>query len=89
MAVPDAHFLFAVGGADARIHVKHNASRRTAGVNLVDRDRLPADDPAHRRIMAQPLSVVDVLVSGQPPENGLPQHTHKRVPGRYCRCGHR
>ena len=30
--------------------------------------------------MAQPLGVVDVLVSGQPPEHGLPQHTHERVP---------
>ena len=30
--------------------------------------------------MAQPLGVVDVLVPGQPPENGLPQHTHERVP---------
>ena len=36
MAVPDAHLLFAMGGADARIHVEHDASRRTAGVNLVD-----------------------------------------------------
>jgi hypothetical protein len=30
--------------------------------------------------MAQPLGVVDVLVSGQPPEYGLPQHPDQRVP---------
>ena len=34
MAVPDAHLLFAVGRADARIHVEHDASGRTAGMNL-------------------------------------------------------
>ena len=36
MAVPDAHLLFAMGRADARIHVEHDASRRTAGMNPVD-----------------------------------------------------
>jgi len=34
--------------------------------------RLPADDPTHRRIMAQPLGVVHVLVSCKPPEHRLP-----------------
>ncbi len=34
--VPDAHFLFAVGRADARIHVEQDTSRRTAIMNLVD-----------------------------------------------------
>ena len=42
--------------------------------------RLPADDPSHRGIMAQPLGVVDVLVSGKPTEHRLPQHTDKSVP---------
>jgi hypothetical protein len=36
MLVPDPHFLFAVRWADARIHVEHDASRRTASVNAVD-----------------------------------------------------
>jgi hypothetical protein len=36
MPVPDAHLLFAMGRADAGIHVEHDASRRTAGMNLVD-----------------------------------------------------
>src|SRR5262245_49058674 len=35
--------------------------------------RLAADDPAHRRIMAQAFGIVHVLVSGKPPEHGLPQ----------------
>ena len=36
MAVPGAQLLFAVRRADARIHVEHDASRRTAAMNLVD-----------------------------------------------------
>ena len=36
MAVPDAQLLFAVRRADARIHVEHDASGRTAAMNLVD-----------------------------------------------------
>jgi hypothetical protein len=36
VAVPDAHSLFAVRRADARIHVEHDASRRTASMNAVD-----------------------------------------------------
>ena len=36
MAVPDAPLLLAVGRADARIHVEHDASRRTAAVHQVD-----------------------------------------------------
>jgi hypothetical protein len=31
-----------------------------------------AHDPLHRGIMAQPLGVVDVLVSGKPTEYRLP-----------------
>ncbi len=29
--------------------------------------RLAADDPSHRRIMPKPLGVIDILVSGKPP----------------------
>ena len=36
MAVPDAHLLLAMGRADARIHVEHDASRRTAAMHAVD-----------------------------------------------------
>ena len=37
--------------------------------------------------MAEPLGVVDVLVSGQPPEHGLPQHPDERVPAVLARAG--
>jgi hypothetical protein len=30
--------------------------------------------------MAKTFGVVDILVTGQPPEHGLPQHAHERVP---------
>ena len=46
--------------------------------------RLPADDPSHRGIMAEPLGVVDVLVSGKPTEHRLPQHTDKSVPAVFA-----
>lgn len=36
MTVPDAHLLFAMRRAHARIHIKHHASRRTASMNAVD-----------------------------------------------------
>ena len=42
--------------------------------------RLAADDPAHRRIMAQPFGVIHILVPGQSSKHGLPQHSHQRVP---------
>jgi len=49
--------------------------------------RLPADDPSHRGIMAQSLDVVDVLVSGKPPEHGLPQHADQRMPAVLAGAG--
>ena len=36
VAVPDAVLLFAVSGTDARIHVEHDAARRTASMNPVN-----------------------------------------------------
>ena len=36
MPIPDAHLLFAVRRADARIHVEHYTSGRTTSVNAVD-----------------------------------------------------
>ena len=35
--------------------------------------RLATDNPAHRRIMAQALGVVHVIISGETPEHGLPK----------------
>ena len=43
------------------------------------RSRLAADDPAHRRIMPQAQGVVDILVSGKPPEHRLPQQPDQRM----------
>jgi hypothetical protein len=120
MAIPDAHLLIAMGRADARIHVEHDASLRATAMNTVDplageigerrkvlrlrqparletphlawrcrraRSRLAADDPAHSRIVAQTLGVVDIYVSRKPPEHGLPQQPYQRmatVPAGAC-----
>jgi hypothetical protein len=43
------------------------------------RSRLAADDPAYRRITAQAIGVVDILVSGKPPEHRLPQQPDQRM----------
>jgi hypothetical protein len=43
------------------------------------RSRLAADNPAHRRIMAQAFGVVDIFVSGQPSEHRLPQQSDKSM----------
>ena len=48
---------------------------------------LAADDPAHRRIMAQPLGVVDVLVSSLSPEHSLPQQSDERTPAVLAGAG--
>ena len=39
----------------------------------------PADHPAHRRIAAQPLGIVHVLVAGKPAEYRLPQQADEQV----------
>jgi hypothetical protein len=65
----------------ARLEAAHLACRRRAS-----RGRFPADDPTHRGIVAEPLGVVDILVSGQATEDRLPQHTDKERDGHYCRC---
>ena len=41
--------------------------------------RSAADHPTHRRVAAQPLGVVHVLVAGQPPEYRLPQQPDQEV----------
>jgi hypothetical protein len=65
------------GGQPSRLKPTHLARRRRAAMGC-----LAADDPAHRRIMAKTFGVVDVLVSGEAAEHGLPQHAD-----RSCRCG--
>jgi len=81
MAVPHAHLLLAVRRAYARIHTEHDASRRSAAVHKVDplrletahlarrsrstKSRFAADNPTHRRIVAQALGVVHVLISSK------------------------
>jgi hypothetical protein len=102
MAVPDAVLLLAVGRAYARIHVEHDASRRTAAVHKVDppagkvgksgevlrcreplrlepahlarrsratMSRFATDNPTHRRIVAQALAVVHILISSKAAEH--------------------
>ena len=41
--------------------------------------RFAADHPAHRRVAAQPISVVHILVAGQPAEYRLPQQPDQQV----------
>jgi hypothetical protein len=36
VAIPDAHLLLAMGRTDARIHVEHDAARRTASMDAID-----------------------------------------------------
>jgi hypothetical protein len=47
--------------------------------------RLAANDPTHRRITAQALGVVQVLVSREASEYGLPQHPDQRMPAILAR----
>jgi hypothetical protein len=58
--------------------------------------RLAANDPTHRRIIAQAFGVVHVLVSRETSEYGLPQHPDQSMPAilagsriRECFPGHR
>jgi hypothetical protein len=113
MAVPNAHLLFAMRRAHARIHIQKNAPRRTTRVNAVDpfagqvgerrkvvlrrqparfeaphlagrcggtRSRFPTDNPAHRRIVAQALGIVHVLISSEAAEDGLPEQPGQGMP---------
>src|SRR5580704_5397496 len=41
---------------------------------------LLADDPLHRGIMAQALSVVHIFISGKPTEHRLSQHSSESMP---------
>ena len=42
-------------------------------------DRPVADHPAHRRIVAQPVGVVHILVAGEPSEHRLPQQADQSM----------
>jgi hypothetical protein len=44
------------------------------------RSSFVADNPAHRRIMAQPLGVVHIFVSGKSSEHRLSQHFDESMP---------
>ena len=50
-----------------------------AGRGSLTHWRPSADHPTHRRVAAQPLGVVHVLVAGQPPEYRLPQQPDQEV----------
>ena len=50
-----------------------------AGRGRVSHDDPATDDPAHRRIAAQPVGVIDVFISGEPTEHRLAQHADKIV----------
>ena len=59
----------------ARLEAAHLARRCSAS-----RSSFAADNPAHRRIMAQPLGVVHILVSGKSSEHRLSQHSDESMP---------
>jgi hypothetical protein len=48
---------------------------------------LAADNPAHRRIAAQALGVVHILVSGKATKYRLPQQTHQSMAAILARAG--
>jgi hypothetical protein len=51
-----------------------------AGRGTPTHRRMAADHPAHRRIAAQPVGVVHILVAGQTAEYRLPQQPDQQVP---------
>ena len=63
------------GTEPARFETPHLTCRRRTS-----RGCLAADNPMHRRIMAQPFGVIHILVFRKSPEDRLSQHTDKRVP---------
>ena len=51
-------------------------------------DRLAADDPAHRGITPEPVGVVDILVAGETPIDGLAKEADDAVPAVPARAGY-
>ncbi len=58
-----------------RLEAAHLAGRGGA-----PRNRSVADHPPHRRIVAQPLGVVHILVAGEPAKYRLPQQPNQQMP---------
>ena len=60
--------------------VSHFVSKRPIWLaEAADRDRPVADHPAHRRVAAQPIGVIQILIAGEPPEYRLPQQPDQEV----------
>ena len=57
-----------------RLEAAHLARRSRTALS-----RFAADNPAHRRIVAQALGVVHVLISSKTTEHRLPQQTDQRM----------
>jgi hypothetical protein len=57
-----------------RLEAAHLARRSCTALS-----RLAADDPANRRIVAQTLGVVHVLISSETTKHRLPQQTDQRM----------
>jgi hypothetical protein len=74
MAVSDAHLLFAVRRADARIHVEHDASRRTATMKAVDPVAGKIGESGEVLFGRKPASLEASiwLADAVPPETALP-----------------
>ena len=60
-------------------HLGLEAPHLAGGCSIL-RDRATTDDPAHGWISAEPVGIVHVLVSGQPPEDRLGQLSNQGVP---------
>ena len=57
-----------------RLEAAHLARRSRATIS-----RVAADNPTHRRIVAQALSVVHILITSKTAEHRLPQQTDQRM----------
>jgi hypothetical protein len=68
-------------GRQVRLLHQHLGLKPThlAGGCSILRHRAPTDDPAHGWISAKPVGIVDVLVSGEPPEDRLAQLSNQGV----------
>src|SRR5271163_1765230 len=70
------------GRQPSRLEAAHLACRGCAATGC-----LAANNPAHRGIMAKTFGVVDVLVTSQAAEHGLPQHADQSMPAVLARAG--
>jgi hypothetical protein len=72
--VPDAHLLLAMGRADARIHIEHDAARRPSTVHEVD--------PSTRQIGQRR----QVRLCRQPMRLEAAHHSRRRLPQKIGAC---